>query len=172
MGTTLNIYHWTDKKTTMKMQCIRELIVIDSRDGKPNARCTCSLRAVPMEETDTVFIAQKIIYKNYLPQWRVFLSNNYFLFLSPKSIFFLEWQASADPLKTGDFSTMVILWFLDVLGEEKTWFLPHETVSSIFLSLSSLNYVAMSIFRLGDRSFNEDRNHHQYAIVTALIHKN
>ena len=63
---------------------------------------------------------------------------------------------------------MVILWFFDVLGEEKTWFLPHETVSSIFFSFF-VNYVAMSIFCLGGKSFNEDRNYHQYTIGIALI---
>ena len=29
-----------------------------------------TLRTVPMEKTDVVSIAQKIIYRNYLPQWR------------------------------------------------------------------------------------------------------
>jgi hypothetical protein len=29
-----------------------------------------ALRAVPMVETNTVFIAQEIIYRNYSPQWQ------------------------------------------------------------------------------------------------------
>ena len=118
--------HQLGKLITRLVSCDQQAYII------PNRTFLVQLRAAPMEKTDTVSLAQKIIYRNYLPQWRISLSNKYFLFLSPKSIFFLQWQASADPLKTGDFSTMVILWFLDVLGEEKTWFLPHETVSSIF----------------------------------------
>ena len=37
----------------------------------------------------------------------------------------------------------------------------------IFLSFF-INYVAMSTFCLRVKSFNEDRNHHQYTIGTAL----
>jgi len=37
-----------------------------------------------------------------------------------------------------------------------------------FLLSFFINYVAMSAFCLRDKSFNEDRNHHQYTIGTAL----
>ena len=38
-----------------------------------------------------------------------------------------------------------------------------------FLLSFFINYVAMSIFYLRDKSFNEDKNHRQYTIGTALI---
>ena len=37
-----------------------------------------------------------------------------------------------------------------------------------FLLSFFINYVVMSAFFLRDKSFNEDRNHHQYTIGTAL----
>ena len=68
----------------------------------------------------------------------VSMSNNYFLFLSPNSIFFLQWKCGTSPLETGGFSTMAISWFLGALDQEKTWFLHEETTSRIFCYLSSL----------------------------------
>ena len=38
-----------------------------------------------------------------------------------------------------------------------------------FLLSFFINYVVMSAFCLRGKSFNEDRNHHQYTIGTALI---
>jgi hypothetical protein len=50
----------------------------------------------------------------------IFMSNNYFLFLSPNSIFFLQWECGTSTLETGGFSLMAISWFLGALGQEKT----------------------------------------------------
>ena len=62
----------------------------------------------------------------------VSMSNNYFLFLSPNSIFFLQWECGMSPLETGGFSPMAISWFLGALGPEKTWFFYEEIISMIF----------------------------------------
>jgi len=48
----------------------------------------------------------------------VFMSNNYFLFLSSKYIFFLQWECDMSFLETGGFSPMAISWFLGALGQE------------------------------------------------------
>jgi len=50
----------------------------------------------------------------------VSMSDNYFLFLSPNSIFFLQWECGTSSLEIGGFSPMTISWFLGALGQEKT----------------------------------------------------
>ena len=116
-------------------------------------------RAVPMEETGTVSIAQEIIYRNYHPQWGVSSSNKYFLFLTPKFIFFLQWQASGDPLETSGFSPMVIYSFLVHWVKRSLDFFLRRLFLGFFLSFF-INYIAMLIFYLGGRSFNDNKNHH------------
>ena len=71
-------------------------------------------------------------------------------------------------METSGFFPMVILWFLGVLGEEKTLvsFL-RKLFLRLFISFF-VNYIAMSIVCLHGKLFNENRNHHQYAIGTAL----
>jgi hypothetical protein len=58
-------------------------------------------------------------------------SNNYFLFLSLNSNFFLQWESDMSPLETSSFFPMVISWFLGALVQEKTWFLDEETISMV-----------------------------------------
>jgi hypothetical protein len=54
-------------------------------------------------------------------------------------------------------------WFLSALGEEKTYFFQEET---IFMNFA----LAILALYLRRKSFNEDRNHHQYIIGTALMY--
>ena len=98
----------------------------------------------------------------------VSMSNNYFLFLSPNSIFFLQWECGTSPLQTGGFSPMAISWFLSALGQERLDFFMRKPFLGFLLSFF-INYVAMSVFYLRGKSFNEDKNHHQYTIGTALV---
>ena len=63
---------------------------------------------------------------------------------------------------------MMISWFLGALGKRRPDFFMRKQFLGFLLSFF-INYVAMSAFYLRGKSFNEDRNHHQYIIVTALM---
>ena len=85
-----------------------------------------------MKKTSSFYNIGYRIKKSNVFQPMVSVSNNYFLFLSPNSIFFLQWKCGTSPLETSVFSPITISWFLGALGQEKTWFLHEETISMIF----------------------------------------
>ena len=91
------------------------------------------VRAVSTKETSSFYNIGYRNKKNTAFQPMVSMSNNYFFFLSPNSIFFLQWECGTSPLETDGFSPMAISWFLGALGQEKTWFLDEETISMIFV---------------------------------------
>ena len=71
-----------------------------------------------MKETSNFYNIGYRTKKSTAFQPMVFMSNNYFLFLSPNSIFFLQWECDTSSLETGGFSPMAISWFLGALGQE------------------------------------------------------
>ena len=71
-----------------------------------------------MKETSSFYNIGYRTKKNTDFQPMVSMSNNYFLFLSPNSIFFLQWECDTSPLETGGLSPMAISWFLGALGQE------------------------------------------------------
>jgi hypothetical protein len=71
-----------------------------------------------MKETSSFYNIGCRTKKSTVIQLMVSMSNNYFLFLSPDSIFFLQWGCDTNSLETGGFSPMAISWFLGALGQE------------------------------------------------------
>ena len=136
-----------------------------SSNGSPQ-----TLRAVPMEETDAVSIAQEIIYRNNLPQWRCLCVIIIFSFSLPTlssssngSVARAPWKLVVSP--QWRFHGFLVHW----VKRRPDFFMRKPFLG--FLLFFFINYVAMSAFCLRDKSFNEDRNHHQYTIGTALKHK-
>ena len=97
------------------------------------------------------------------------MSNNYFFFLSLNSIFFLRWKCVTSPLETGSFSPIAISWVFLVhwIKRRHDFFMRKPFLG--FLLYFFISYVAISVFCLRGKSFNENRNHHQYIIGTALM---
>ena len=125
------------------------------------------LRPVPMEETDTASIAQEIIYRNYLPQWRCLRVINVFFSFSPPTLSYSSNGKWARTPRNG--------WFLPNGDFMVSWCIGsrEDLVSSsqflLFLLSFFIIYVAMWAFCLRGKPFNKDRNYHQYTIGTALI---
>ena len=93
----------------------------------------------------------------------VSLYNNYFLFLSPNSIFFLQWECDTSSLETGFLlnGDFMVSW---CIGSREDLISSWKPFLGFLLSFF-INYVVMSTFCLRDKSFNEDRNHHQCIVV-------
>ena len=88
------------------------------------------------------------------------MSNNYILFLSPTLSSSSNESAIWAP-------PMAISWFLVHWVKSRPDFFTKKPFLWFLLSLF-INYVAISTFYLRDKSFNENRNHCQYTIGTAL----
>ena len=71
-----------------------------------------------MKETSSFYNIGYRTKKSTAFQPMVSMSNNYFLFLSSNSIFFLQWECDTSSLETSSFFLMAISWFLGALGQE------------------------------------------------------
>ena len=120
-----------------------------------------------MKETDAVSIAQEIIYINYLPQWKCLCVIIIFSFSLPTlssssngSVARAPWKLMVSP--QWRFHGFLVRW----VKRRPDFFMRKPFLCFLFSFF--INYVAMSTFYLRGKSFNEDRNHHQNTIGTAL----
>jgi hypothetical protein len=79
----------------------------------------------------------------------------------------LQQKCDMSLLETSGFSPMVISWFLMNWVKSRHGFYMKKSFLRFVLSFF-INYIVISSFCLCGKSFNEDRNHHQYIIGTAL----